>query len=168
MVNNIKAFIHLKNKMSQVLDHVIVIVVAVNYADKLKYTLPQNVKFFHKYIVITSDTDVETHDLCAKHHVTCHVSTEVHKNGAKFNKSGLIHDMQLKIHKHYPDAWVLLLDADMMLPSNFPELFHNKVLNKNALYSLKRKDFNTYDDFVSGHPMHDYVGRDFMGFMHVS
>lgn len=152
--------------MPRAITNIVVIVVAVNYADKLKYTLANNVPFFRKYIVITSPEDIETQQLCKQYNnvVTCYISSNVYKDGAKFNKSGLIHDVQSQVHVQQPNDWILLLDADIMLPSNFDTLMENQWLDTTALYSLKRKDYDTYDDFINTRNAKDYV-INFMGFM---
>ncbi len=127
--------------------NIIPIVVCVNYADLLSETLERNRKMFEKYVVITDVDDVETIEVCAMHDVDCKLSDKTRVNGATFNKSGLIHDVQKDLHVRYPDHWMLVMDADIVLPPNFPSLV--TTLDRSYLYSMPRKDYFVRDDLLN-------------------
>lgn len=145
----------------------IVIITCVNYSDFLEKTCPLNKGYFPNdhFIVVTSPNDTRTIQCCQQNNVKCHIFNDYFKN-AKFNKSGAIHDVQKKIHSEHPDKWILLLDADIILPSNFEELMKNsETFDKNALYSMKRKDYILQKDFENKTNAINYPGQNFMGFM---
>jgi hypothetical protein len=41
---------------------------------------------------------------------------------AAFNKSGLLYHVQKKIHQTYPDNWIAIIDADILLSNKFKYL----------------------------------------------
>jgi hypothetical protein len=72
--------------------------------------------------------------------------------GALFNKSAAIHQTQRKVHDLHPNAWILLLDADIVA---MPDLCHD-VFCKLTLYSVCRMDYLTPEDYIqeNGTPYH--------------
>ena len=152
------------------IENVQVIVVCLNYSDFLKITYKKNIRFFNPknyHVVIDQLNDPATFELCKELGITYHQFNDFHLNGSKFNKSGAINMMQTELHKLFPDDWILLLDADIILPDNFETLFETKCKNKDALYSLKRYDYENEDDYYknSKDKLVKYTGIDFMGFM---
>ena len=147
-----------------------VIVVCLNYSDFLKITYKKNIRFFNPenyHVVIDELNDSETLKLCKELGITYHHFNDFHLNGSKFNKSGAIHMVQKKLHENFPYDWILLLDADIILPDNFEILFNEKCINKDAMYSLKRYDYENEEDYYnnSKDSLVKYTGIDFMGFM---
>ena len=67
----------------------------------------------------------------------------------KFNKSAMILQVQRFVHKSYPDKWILLMDADIILPNNFNNIFleKEKDLDRNVLYGINRLDYWTPEDY---------------------
>lgn len=152
------------------IQNVHLIVVCLNYSDFLKITYKKNIRFFNPenyHVVIDEINDFETLKLCKELGITYHHFNDFHLNGSKFNKSGAIHMVQKKLHENFPDDWILLLDADIILPDNFEILFNEKCINKDAMYSLKRYDYENEDDYYnnSKDSLVKYTGIDFMGFM---
>lgn len=152
------------------IQNVHLIVVCLNYSDFLKITYKKNIRFFNPenyHVVIDELNDFETLKLCKEFGITYHHFNDFHLNGSKFNKSGAIHMVQKKLHENFPDDWILLLDADIILPDNFEILFNEKCINKDAMYSLKRYDYENEDDYYnnSKDSLVKYTGIDFMGFM---
>ena len=149
-----------------VLSNVHVIIVCVNYGDLLKFTIEKNIKFFDKanYHVITSPEDTETISYCEKAGAQVILYPDFFKN-AKLNKSGPIFLLQEKLHKEFPEDWILLIDADIILPEDFEELFKKKELNKKSLYSMTRYDYVNQADYLSQTNLKPYSGQIFMGYM---
>jgi len=135
------------------MENIVPMVVCVNYSDYLEETLRCNRLFFKDYYVLTKDTDKDTKNVCDFYDVNCIIFDEntYNAHSCSFNKSGMVHQLQKLCHEKYPDAWMLLLDGDICLPEDFVQLFTNKVnqLDRNALYGMKRKDCNTYDDYIN-------------------
>jgi hypothetical protein len=142
----------------------IVIITCVNYSDFLEKTCPLNKIYFpsENFIVVTSPNDSRTIKCCKENNITCHLFDDYFKH-AQFNKSGAIYDAQKVVHEKHPEKWIILLDADIILPTNFEELMQN--LDKNALYSLRRKDYILQIDFENKTNAVNYPGKNFMGFM---
>jgi hypothetical protein len=128
-----------------VIKNVQVIVICVNYSDFLSITYRKNINFFERenYHVITTKEDSDTINLCEELKINYTFYNYFYKNSSFFNKSGAINNMQIKLHDKYPDDWILLLDADIILPNNFEEMYNSNCKDKTALYSLERKDYNT-------------------------
>lgn len=152
------------------IENVHVIVVCLNYSDFLKITYRKNIRFFNPknyHVIIDEINDFETLKLCKELGITYHHFVNFHLNGSKFNKSGAINMVQRELHESFPDDWILLLDADIILPDNFEILFNENCKNKDAMYSLKRYDYENEDDYYSDSKdrLVKYTGIDFMGFM---
>lgn len=148
-----------------VLNNIQVVIVCVNYSDFLKYTYPHNIKFFDKenYHIITDKKDNDTVEICKSFNQKFRFFDFF--SNAEINKSGAIYMMQKELHEKYPNDWILLLDADIMLPDSFEELFNEKCKNKEALYSFKRKNYETKKDFELKQNLKNYTGITFMGYM---
>lgn len=148
-----------------VLSNIHVIITCVNYCDFLKYTYPHNIRFFEKknYYIITDSSDKETIEFCIENNQPYRFFNFF--ENAKINKSGAIHIMQKELHSKYPNDWILLLDADILLPEKFETLFLKNCLNKEALYSFKRKNYETKVDYELKQNLKDYLGVTFMGYM---
>lgn len=149
-----------------VLQNIQIITICVNYTDFFKYTYKHNIQFFNpeNYHIITDESDIETINFCKDNN---HTSVEYFDffNKSHFNKSGAIYSAQQKLHKEFPNDWILLLDADILLPNNFETYFINKCNNKEAMYSMKRKDYEHKEDFELNQNLKDYGGITFMGYM---
>jgi len=149
------------------LENIQVVVICVNYSDFLKITYQKNIRFFNQtnYHIITSSEDQKTIDLCVNLNIKYEIYDDFYLNSSKMNKSGAINKIQKRLYNEFPDDWILLLDADIILPDNFKELFLSKCDNTMSLYSLKRKDYEEEDDFLNSENLIDYTGINFMGFM---
>jgi len=149
------------------LENIQVVVICVNYSDFLKITYQKNIRFFNQtnYNIITSSEDQKTIDLCVNLNIKYEIYDDFYLNSSKMNKSGAINKIQKRLYNEFPDDWILLLDADIILPDNFKELFLSKCDNTMSLYSLKRKDYEEEDDFLNSENLIDYTGINFMGFM---
>ena len=149
-----------------IIENVIPILVCINYSDLLALTLQQNRGMFKHFYVVTEKSDTNTIKLCEKYQVNVHLTNITHKDNAYFNKSGMIHEVQKVIHAKFPTSWVLILDADIYLPDNFLSICSEKKLkhlDHDALYSLKRIDFHTYEDFEKKENGKEYIAQ-FMGY----
>jgi len=109
--------------------------VSVGMADYLDLTLRRNVKFFDKFVVVTSSDDKDSQEIAKKHGATLVISDRHKENGARFNKGKLIND---GIKELQYDDWMLLIDVDVILPPNFRAEFDRHVWNPNVLYYATR------------------------------
>lgn len=111
------------------------IVVCVDYADYLQWTLPQAMRLLDRCIVVTSSKDQATQRLCYSiPHVSCLVTDAFYEGGAKFAKS-----RALAIARRYLSlgGWVLFWDADILFPTPSIERLKGALggLDKSMLYA---------------------------------
>lgn len=128
------------------------IIVSVNFSDFLSLSLEESSKYLEHIVVVTSNSDKKTEEICSKYlNVSC-IKTDIFwKNGAKFNKGGAIREA-FKHLKH--KDWILNLDADIILPFNFDLVSdHLSKLDVNKFYGSGRAfvyDYKSYLDIKRG------------------
>jgi len=123
-------------------ENTISITVCVNFADKLSQTLEFNTQFLKKLYIVTALDDKDTIELCKRHkNVELLFCQDTYKNGAKFNKSGLIKFAQVKITPSHYEDWIMIIDADTILPPNFwtETINLQPQFTENSVYLMKRK-----------------------------
>jgi hypothetical protein len=123
------------------------VVVCVNYADFLAFTLPANKHFFDRMVVVTDTKDTRTKDLCEFYHVECIQTDAFYENGSTINKAEGI-NMGLEVLKL--DGWVVQLDADIYLPPLFRHIIQKleSHLNSDCLYTLDRMMCPTFEAWI--------------------
>jgi hypothetical protein len=129
--------------------------------------LAANRKLFEKYYAVTKKEDTETLEVCKKYNVDVHIFEDTNHRKSVFNKSAMIWQLQQKLHKEYPNSWILLIDSDICLPSNFEEIWEkacNYGMDKYALYGMFRDDYWEYTDFIESKNGRPYDGPNFVGF----
>jgi hypothetical protein len=130
---------------------IIGITICVNFDDILYHTIDQNAKMVKVLYIVTAPTDSETINLLAMKNIP-NVKVLYYDNffsNAKFNKGGAVRYGQQYVHNLYPDANVLLLDADVILPDT---LYRHlpAALDSDVLYGVtERMDYHTLDDFLT-------------------
>jgi hypothetical protein len=124
------------------------IVTSVNYDDLLRLTLPTTCGICDVVYVLTAEGD-------ASIQVARDNGTKVmeyngwQEQNACFNKSGALSTAQEHVHEHHPSAWVILADADMILPPTLRQ----SILDANdhsALYSIARVDYKDPQAYREG------------------
>lgn len=134
-------------------ENTISITVCVNFADKLRMVLDFNSVMIKKMYIVTDPSDKDTIELCKSYkNVEILLCSDVHKMGAKFNKSGLIKFAQVKVTPLHREDWIIILDADTILPVDFwkdsiQQISH---FTENTVYLLKRKIFHSNEDLAEG------------------
>lgn len=104
------------------------VIVAVDYLDLLKETLPWNLHHFYRVMVITTPRDEQTfrylQNLNRDEPKVCMVVTDLfYANGAHFNKwAALEEGMTIGRKFGWFDDWICYLDADVMWPKFVPGL----------------------------------------------
>jgi len=124
------------------------IVTSVNYDDLLRLTLPSTCNICDVVYVLTAEGD-------ASIQVARDNGTKVmeyngwNEQNACFNKSGALSTAQEYVHENHPAAWVMLADADMILP---PTLRQSILDAKDwlALYSIARVDYKDPQAYREG------------------
>lgn len=138
-----------------------VIVPCVEYDDYLDLTLPRNLRVLSDaaVTVVTTPQDAPTRAVCERHGARCMTTDAFHADGATFAKGRATNAALRQIHEEAPDAWILMLDADIVLPADFAAWRARVVLNPGALYYARRWLLPSRDDipaalahFDSGRP----------------
>jgi len=111
------------------------VVVCVGYGDYLAITLPFTKSAVDRVIIVTDEEDHLTQEVCRKHEVEFIISKRLHEKGAVFAKGKGINDGIGALK--YKD-WVLVLDADIILPKDFSAKIRTLTLNSGALYYSRR------------------------------
>jgi hypothetical protein len=120
------------------------IIVSVDYNDFLSITLESTSKLFN-VTVVTSPNDKECQELCEKYNVNCVISERIYENGAIFNKGKAIND-GIKSLKN--PEWILLLDADIYVKSDFSDVLKRTDIRPKNLLICKRLIVEDYDSFI--------------------
>lgn len=153
------------------------IITCVNYSDFLSITLPENIKTINNILVLTVPNDIKTINICKKYnvnyiatdifyqkqkntnilksiirklccyHCVCqgHCQYKCFKNrNTVFQKSKAIN---LGIRSFPENSWILLLDADIIVPNKFKDT-NLSILDKNTLYGTSRIIYKSQHDWL--------------------
>lgn len=133
----------------------IAITTSVNYTDYLVWCLDSLSKVADGVAVVTEHNDSAL-ALCCRSGATPIVYDGWRTEGAVFNKGGAVRYAQEKVHAAHPDAWYLLIDADVVLPEDARSIIESHATDEEALYSARRVDFHTLADAKAGMPTKVY------------
>lgn len=118
--------------------------VSVGYDDLAAVTLPRNLRHLASVTMLTSPDDVKTQALCRQYdRVRCVVTDAFTRHGAKFNKGLAIEEASRELA-----GWVLIFDADIILPDSFAL----SKLNADCLYGAKRRILDDPSEYRDGIP----------------
>ena len=109
--------------------------VCVNYSDYLERTMYWNVGHFDEHVIVTSHRDTDTADVAYGYGIDVHKTSAFYHNDDPFNKARALNEA---INTRAPDGWVLLMDADILLPLNFGEMIRKERLEPEKLYYTHR------------------------------
>ncbi len=118
------------------------ITVCVGYDDLFKITLPLNKHHFTDYLVVTHHDDYHTCKLCAEHNIQCFSTNAFYEDNARFNKGKAMEEGFDVLGR---DGWIMILDADTILPRTIDWSF----LEIGKLYGPRR---HLLDDHLSYTP----------------
>ncbi len=114
------------------------LVVCVRYGDFLSWSLPRNMRFFDRFVVVTSPEDEQTQSIAKACGAVLVISERFREGGVVFNKGKMINDGFAQLDM---DGWVLITDADIMFRPGFRRRLFSRLLNEYSLYYVTR--FNT-------------------------
>ncbi|MFH0947241.1 MAG: hypothetical protein V2A76_18795 [Planctomycetota bacterium] len=109
------------------------VTVCVNYSQYLEIAA-RNRSQFDRWIVVTNREDRETQEVCRKHGLDVVLTERLRQNGDPFNKGKAIND---GLDALGDSDWILLLDADILLPDNFREAVQQNDLRTDHIYACK-------------------------------
>lgn len=123
------------------------ITLCVDYSDYLEYTLPYVAPQFDKFVVVTTEEDTKTQDVCKANNVEFVITKRLYENGDPFNKGRGLNDGFNALSR---TDWIVALDSDIILFPEFRKNLDNELanLNKEFLYGTKRIKFRYYEDFI--------------------
>jgi hypothetical protein len=127
----------------------VALVTSVGMEDYLMYTMPKNIGLFDRFYVLISEKDQVSERLCADLGATPVRFDGFFSERSVFNKSGGLRAAQEMIHGVHPDAWVSIMDVDILVDEKLSEL-DLEYLNKNSMYGMSRFDAHTYEDYRLG------------------
>ena len=117
------------------------IVVCWNYSDFLAETLPWNVAHVDRLVVVTDHSDSATKAVCQKWSVECVVTDAFHEKGEDFNKGSAIN---VGIQSLRQMGWIVHLDADIVLPTQFRNMLDKSALQRDCIYGAERANVANY------------------------
>jgi hypothetical protein len=120
------------------LNKIIMVMVCCGYSHVLKDTLAYNKGETDGIVVVTDETDIETQKVCKELNVYVHISYRKSINGSFFNKGAMLNEGIDIATKYYHSNWILLSDADVVLPFGFKDTWNKKILNPGTLYYAER------------------------------
>lgn len=122
------------------------IVQAVNYSDFLAITLPLNLKHFDSITVYTTAKDFATKDVCRKYGVQYVETDSFYESGAKFCRGCCFNLAFRQLYQDHTDFWSIL-DADIVLPSNFRSECELFCQDREFMYGARRFNVETEEDW---------------------
>lgn len=122
------------------------VIVCAGYSDFLAWSLPLNKLHFDYIVVATAPWDAATRKLCEHHNVHCVVVPELNPKPGVFCKGKAI-NAGLKVLKK--DSWIVHLDADIVVPPRFREIFLRADLDASYIYGCDRLLVKSFDDWYA-------------------
>jgi hypothetical protein len=120
------------------------ITVCVGYSDFLEEIIPFNIPHFDRWVIVTSDDDISTRELCRKHNLEVLISRDHKLDGASFNKGRLIERALLQTSNN---SWRLHIDGDVALPSRFRLQLESANLDPSFIYGIDRVMVRNYSEW---------------------
>jgi hypothetical protein len=120
--------------------------VSVNYADYLECIAP-NVRHFERWLVVTDESDTRTLEVCRRWGMEVLISKRLYEKGAAFHKAAALNEGLDALDQ---DAWVAVMDSDILLPNEFRRRLDAQTLDPACLYGLGgRRVCSTLHEFRS-------------------
>lgn len=116
----------------------IAITVSTNYHDILPFILEANLDKFDRWVFVTDYQDLDTQQLLAQFDVDV-VLYDFKNNGKNFDKGGGMRVAQQHAYANYPDSWYLILDSDIVLPTDLT--IDCNTLDPNQVYGTQGRIF---------------------------
>jgi hypothetical protein len=141
---------------------IVAITTSVNYADYLQHCLHSLSQVVDSAIVVTKAHDA-SFEVARRYGATPMLFDGWHDRDAAFNKAGAVRFAQEKAYAARPDAWYLVVDADIVMPTNAREVIERHATDAETLYGASRADFHTFEELQAGTPTKTH-GSPFAGF----
>lgn len=116
--------------------NVTAITVCIDFCKWLKKCI-SNKELLSRWIIVTHASDLETINFCKDNNIEYILSKRIFVGDSLFAKGKAINEALNQITNV---EYILSLDADILLPSNFNEILSNCVHDKSYLYGSRRYD----------------------------
>lgn len=123
------------------------VLVCVNYSDYLVHCVDANHNKLDRIIVVTTPDDSDTKKVCSKYANVEVVETRCFYEGGRTFDKGKALNLALERVERHKTSWVLIHDADIVLPEDFRKQLDIKV-NSLTLYGAPRHFAYTLDDYL--------------------
>ena len=132
---------------------IIAITICINYSDYLSGILA-NAEQFDRWIIVTTPEDRATISLCRSENLEIYTSDELGPGGeafdSAFSKHVLINAAISHVKGDEDTSWIVLVDADTLLPKNFRTVVEGTKLYPRALYGLQgRRICESWEEFTA-------------------
>jgi hypothetical protein len=117
------------------------VTVSVGYGDFLREAMPHNLPHLKRWVIVTEAADEETRAVCRTHNVECFLSQEKGRDG-DFSKGRMINRGLAHLGGY---DWLLHLDADIALPTDFRAALADADLDPACIYGCDRLNVKGYD-----------------------
>lgn len=110
--------------------------ICVNYDDLLAFSLPTILETVDEAVVVTDRNDTATRSLALDLGAAVYRTDRFYLGGAAFNKGAALEEATRLFRA---DSWILLVDADTVLPPKLRKVLDADELVPGALYGLRRR-----------------------------
>ena len=112
--------------------------VCVNFDDFLSWTLPQNIRHFDSFTIVTTQADAETQQIVGRYGAAIVRTERLRDKGSQFDSGAAINDGLEQLQQRYDGDWFCIVDADMILPWNLREVLEKQPLDSHCIYGIVR------------------------------
>jgi lipopolysaccharide biosynthesis glycosyltransferase len=142
-ISKITQFCYLLNKHEPIIvknDSLSIIGMCVSYQyfDTLQFMLPANHLHFEILYVITQEDDIKTIDYCKSFDNVKVIFYTFQTDEKPFDKFGALNYLQKIVYKNHPDSWYLIIDSDIILPTNFVSMLNKEKIKEECIYGAIR------------------------------
>jgi len=116
--------------------------ISVQYSDFLIETAI-NKNIFDQWIIVTTPDDINTREVCRKYGIQT-LLTEEHERDGSFSKGRLV---EKGLQMLPSDAWIMHLDADIVLPKSFRHELERAHLQEDTIYGFDRFMVESWEDW---------------------
>lgn len=110
------------------------VTVSVGYADYLSETVKWNKNLFDRWVVVTSEDDTATREVCRRNRVQCLVTAD-HDRDGPFSKGRLV---ERGLQQLSAETWVMHLDGDIVFPQTLHHDLDRAHLEEDKIYGFDR------------------------------
>jgi len=111
------------------------VTVSVDYSDYLQ-KCTSNSRHLSEWLIVTTSTDKKTIQVCNEHNLQYITTDLMYTDNSPFAKGKCV-DYGISVLQ--PTDWILQLDSDIKLPSNFSKYINSQPLEKNCIYGSSRQ-----------------------------